>query len=69
MIIGIVFHNIDVLIYIASFIHDKMLLPFVLTSKSCLEATIASHRHFHMSSLSYFSRRIEMAKWVLDINP
>ena len=63
------FHHIDVLIYIASFIHDKMLLPFVLTSKSCLDATIASHRNFHVSSLSYFSRRVEMANWVLDINP
>ena len=65
----LLFDNIDVLIYIASFIHDKMLLPFVLTSKSCLEATIASHRLFHISSLSYFCRRVEMAKWVVDINP
>jgi hypothetical protein len=66
---SIVFHNIDLLIYIASLIHDKMLLPFVLTSKSCLEATMASHRHFRVSSLSYFSQRVEMAKWILDINP
>jgi hypothetical protein len=67
--IGMVFHNIDVLIYIASFIHDKMLLPFVLTSKSCLEAAIISHRHFQLSSLSYYSRRVQMANFVLDINP
>jgi hypothetical protein len=63
------FHNVDVLIYIASFIHDKMLLPFVLTSKSCLEATIASHRNFYISSLSYFSGRVQMANWVVDIHP
>ena len=66
--ISMVFHNIDLLIYIASFICDKMLLPFVLTSKSCLEASIASHRHFQLISLSYYSRRVEMAKWVLNIN-
>jgi hypothetical protein len=54
-VLSMVFNNVDVLIYIASFIYDKMLLPFVLTSKSCLEATIASHRHFHVTSLSYFS--------------
>ncbi len=46
-----------------------MLLSFVLTPKSCLEAAIASHRHIHISSLNYISLRVAMAKWVLDINP
>ena len=64
----LLFNNIDVLGHIASFIHDKMLLPFVLTSKLCLETTITSYRNFHSSSLSYFSRRVEMATWVLEMN-
>jgi hypothetical protein len=66
---SLAFYNVDVLVYIASFINDKWLLPFVLTSKSCLQAIIASHRHSLITSLNYFSTRVEMAMWVLDINP
>ncbi len=45
-----------------------MLLPFVLSSKSCLEAVKISHRQFHISSLTYYCQRVEMAKWAFDMN-
>ncbi len=63
-----IFNNIDVLLHISSFIDELMLLPFVLTCKSCLEATILSHRQFLKSSLSYYCQRREMAGWVLGMS-
>ncbi len=63
-----IFHNIDMLVYIASYFDDNILLPFALTCKSCLEATIASHRDFHTSSMSYFCRHVEMVKWIMDLD-
>lgn len=63
------FHISDLVIYISSFIDDLILLPFVLTCKVFLEAAIASHRHFHKSSLSYYCRRVEMMQWALELNP
>ncbi len=64
-----IFRNIDVLIYISSFIDDFMLLPFALTCKTCHDAIIASHRNYRMSCLSYFCHRVAMTKWALDIYP